>query len=183
MSLNRAQNGFQLFTVSVGEQPPRPEERSPRESRRAPAPLGGSLGRVGISLAFPQSQGRRADFQPRRDRASSNCHSTLPASLPCPCKSISPLSPPAARWRSLARAIWRAGGFRRWAKVKARRSRFLPLSRLRGRVPSKARRVGALSADSQAERTPTPALPRKRGRGRRARLLLCETIVHNRIVV
>jgi hypothetical protein len=43
----------------------------------------------------------------------------------------------------------------------APRSRFLPLSRLRGRVPSKARRLGALSASPTAERAPTPTLPRK----------------------
>ena len=30
---------------------------------------------------------------------------------------------------------------------------------------AKPRRVGALSADSHAERAPTPTLPRKRGRG------------------
>jgi hypothetical protein len=33
-------------------------------------------------------------------------------------------------------------------------------------VPSKARRVGVLSANPIAERAPTPALPRKRERGR-----------------
>ena len=43
------------------------------------------------------------------------------------------------------------------------------LSRLRGRVPSKARRVGALSANPVAERAPTPTLPRKRERGEQRR--------------
>jgi len=38
------------------------------------------------------------------------------------------------------------------------------LSRLRGRVPSKARRVGALSSNPMAEKPPTPTLPRKRER-------------------